>query len=237
LVPCPRIVEPWTPPATAPRRRQPAPAASSGRGRRGDPTPRATSQPRPATSTTENTTRRPFPPTKQPSPAKSPNAVDEGAQGHSRQPRTALEAAKPQVSTVMRNQHHRERGHGPGREAGHFAQVGRAWRRCTAPTMTLPGSEPAFGLDASTSLREMHEGRRRNARSAVCDFDSEVSLGSPNAPYTAIRDGTPDVVEAYGSADCRGVGVVEPPRSDVHRATPPPRRGGRICVGLRRRPA
>jgi hypothetical protein len=56
LVPCPRIVEPWTPPATAPGRRQPAPAASSGRGRRGDPTPRATSQPRPATSTTENTT-------------------------------------------------------------------------------------------------------------------------------------------------------------------------------------
>jgi hypothetical protein len=136
LVPCPRIVEPWTPPATAPGRRQPAPAASSGRGRRGDPTPRATSQPRPATSTTENTTRRPFPPTKQPSPAKSPNAVDEGAQGHSRQPRTALEAAKPQVSTVMRNQHHRERGHGPGREAGHFAQVGRAWRRCTAPRLT-----------------------------------------------------------------------------------------------------
>jgi hypothetical protein len=56
LVPCPWIVEAWTPPATAPGRRQPAPAASSARGRRGGPTPRARSQPRPATSTTENTT-------------------------------------------------------------------------------------------------------------------------------------------------------------------------------------
>jgi hypothetical protein len=181
LVPCPRIVEPWTPPATAPGRRQPARAASSGRGRRGDPTPRATSQPRPATSTTENTTRRPFPPTKQPSPAKSPNAVDEGAQGHSRQPRTALEAAKPQVSTVMRNQHHRERGHGPGREAGHFAQVGRAWRRCTAPRMGVPQTRPDRAAQDAPPLQNRSAARRRGGPFARQYQDRSASTGCATA--------------------------------------------------------
>jgi hypothetical protein len=79
LVPCPWIVEPWT--------HQPQhPVADSQDWLRHQVvvaevtrTPRATSQPRPATSTTENTTHRSFPPTKQPSPAKSPNAVDEDA--------------------------------------------------------------------------------------------------------------------------------------------------------------
>jgi hypothetical protein len=166
LVPCPRIVEPWTPPATAPGRRQPALAASSGRGRRGDPTPRAASQPRPATSTTENTTRRPFPPTKQPSPAKSPNAVDEGAQGHSRQPRTALEAAKPQVSTVMRNQHHRERGHGP-RPRGGTLRPGRACLEAlhSAQNDALGHSFTRFASRMSEAPDLIASGtRRRSAR-------------------------------------------------------------------------
>jgi hypothetical protein len=79
------------PPATAPGRRQRGLAASAGRGRGGDLTPPTTlSRPaRPVASMTESTTPRPFPLTKQPTPAKSRTWRTRMHEVDSRQPYSA----------------------------------------------------------------------------------------------------------------------------------------------------
>jgi hypothetical protein len=66
----------------------------------------------------------------------------------SRQPRSAPEATKPQVSTVMRNQHHRERGLGSAREARRLVQIGRIAKALHSAAIRRGGKTSGRGATA-----------------------------------------------------------------------------------------
>jgi hypothetical protein len=117
LVPCPWIVEPWTPEPQR-GRRQPAPAASAGRGRASHLTPPTTSLPglgqrrsRPTTPPTGRSRRR-----SSQGPTQSPNVVDEDVRG--RWPATRNSACSYQAA----GQHGHAESASPGASASDPAE-------------------------------------------------------------------------------------------------------------------